>query len=295
MKTMVLATAVLGAALTQAGAGNGAPSPAEWREGPLTPDTVLAARRGDVLSVETWVGSLTVRVHGDEEVRISQGEGDGAVRVVRDGVRLRLSGRRPVSSGDLLVEVPRWMAVEVHSLALEVDIEGVDAPVGVQVLEGDLRFRDLAGGVRASTLSGGIQGSALEGDVVLSTLDGDIRVHGVRGRLSAEGTDGDLELEDVVGGEVRGVTVDGDVTFRGEIARGGSLMLSTHDGDVEARLPEGAEADVEVSTFDGGFQADFPVRTRAFQAGRPLRFVLGGGGVRVVLQSFDGDIRLLSW
>lgn len=295
MKTLALVTTVLGAALAQAGAADTGPAPGAWRSGPLTPDTVVAVRRGDVLSVETWMGSLTVRVNGEDEVRVSGGEEDEAVRVVKDGGRLRVSGRRPGSSGDLLLEVPRWMAVEVHSLSLEVDIEGVTGAVGIQVLEGDLRLRALVGGVRANTLSGGIHGWALEGDVALSTLDGDIRVQGARGRLSAQGTDGDLELDDVVGSEVRAVTVDGDVTFRGEISRGGSLTMATHDGDVQAWLPAGTEAEVEVSTFDGSFESAFPVRARAFQAGRPLRFMLGGGGARVVLQSFDGDIRLLSW
>lgn len=292
---LVLVLGTLGAVLPRAWGGADPTSLRSPHGVVLAPDTVIAVRRGDVLSVETWMGSLTVRVHGYDEVRVSEGAEEERVRVVRDGVRLRVSGRHPGSAGDLLVEVPQWMGVEVHSLSLDVDVEGVDGAVGIQVLEGDLRLRELAGDVRANTLSGEIQGWALEGDVVLSTLDGDIRVRGARGRMRAEGTDGDLTFDDVQAAEVRAVTVDGDVSFRGEISRGGALTLATHDGNVEAWLPAGTEADVEISTFDGSFESEFPVRTRAFQAGRPLRFTLGGGGARVVLQSFDGDIRLLSW
>lgn len=260
------------------------------------PDTVVPARRGDLLALETWQGSVTVRVTGEEELRVTGGGADRGVGVLRDGDALRVVARRPDASGDLFLEIPAWMAVRIHSLSLDVDMEGVAAPVEVQVLQGEFRLRDLSGGVRAHTLSGSVQAEGLSGDVSLTTLDGDIRVRGVRGRLVAEGTDGDLELEDVVGREVRGVTVDGEIRFAGDVPRGGTLTLATHDGDVTARLPAGTEAQVEVSTFDGSFESTFPVRAGGFQAGRPLRFPLGdGGGAQVVLQSFDGDIRLLSW
>jgi hypothetical protein len=89
--------------------------------------------------------------------------------------------------------------------------------------------------------------------------------------------------------------VDGDVFFRGRVGPGGSLSLTTHDGDVRAWLPADLGAEVEVSTFDGSFESDFAVRTGGFQAGKPLQFTVGSGSARVSLQSFDGDIRLLTW
>jgi len=120
----------------------------------------------------------------------------------------------------------------------------------------------------------------------LAVVHGIVTLHG--GSVRVESTDGELELLDVIGLQVTAITVEGDVTFEGEVEAGGMLSLTTHDGDVHATLPAGVGADVEVSTFDGDFESDFPVRTRGIRAGRPLTFTLGSGDRRVMLQSFDG-------
>lgn len=256
------------------------------------PDTVLPVRPGDVLSVETWAGSLTVRVVDGDQVRFTADGGSG-FPLARDGRTIRVGGERS-GERDLLVELPSWMELRVHSRSLEVDVTGLAGPVSVQLLEGGIRLRRLTGGVRAQTMSGVIAAWELEGETVLSSMEGGVRVRGAVGSVRVESADGDVTLEDIRGSEVAAATVEGDVLFRGEIATGGLLSLTTHDGDVQAWLPADAGARVEVSTFEGSFTSDFPVRTRGFRAGESLRFTVGEGGARVVLQSFDGDITLHS-
>lgn len=295
--SFVLAVALAGLPLVPRAPLTQDPAPPRMAVRELPADTVVEARSGDVLQVETWQGSLTVRVGDDGQVRLASTEDAEGVGIARSGRTLQLATPWRSNDGDLVLEIPAWMPVRVQSRSLDLDVTGVEGGVTVRVLEGDIRLRNVAGGVVAETLDGEIDGTRLAGDMTLSTLDGDVQLWEVRGgRVRVESTEGDLELEDVEGTEVSAVTVDGDVGFRGRILGAGSLTLAAHDGDVRAWLPRELQAQVEVSTFDGSFESDFPVRTGGFRAGRPLQFTVGGGGnTRVVLQSFDGDIRLLSW
>jgi DUF4097 and DUF4098 domain-containing protein YvlB len=298
MKRMSIPTLAMGVACLLPWPGRAAihqtgPSAGTWNPD-AAPDTVVEVRTGDHIAVETWRGSLTVRVGVDDEVRIAGWDRRDLPGLVRDGSELRLSGAGRDQSGDLVLAVPEWMPIRIHSQSLDVEVEGVIGGVTVEVLEGDLRLRRLAGPLEAATLDGEIEVTDVDGDVRLMAFDGDVQVRGVRGRVFVESADGDLELDDVEGPEVSATTVDGDVLFRGRVGPGGSLSLTTHDGDVRAWLPTDLGAQVEVSTFDGSFESDFVVRTRGFQAGKPLQFTVGSGSARVALQSFDGDIRLLT-
>ncbi|UCC26526.1 MAG: DUF4097 family beta strand repeat protein [Gemmatimonadales bacterium] len=261
----------------------------------LAPDTVVDVGMGDELVIETWRGSLTVRVGEDDEVRMAGGAGVETPGLARSGSVLRLVGAERRGSGDLVLTVPRWLPVRIHSRSLDVEVDGMGGGVTVEVLEGDLRLASVTGSVEASTLDGEIEVTDADGDLRLTALDGDVTLRRATGQVTVQSSDGDLELEEVEGAEVSAVTVDGDVVFRGGVTPGGVLSLSTHDGDVSAWLPAELGAEVEVSTFDGSFQSDYRVQTRSFRAGSPLHFTVGDGSARIVLQSFDGDIRLLTW
>lgn len=289
---------VVGLAVVLAGVGGTAlplaePTTRPPGSSPGTPDTTIAARPGDMLVAETVRGTLTVRVGDEGRVRVVDEDGESNAGLVREGNRIRVTALGGADV-DLVVEVPRGLAVLVRGHLLDVDVRGLEGRVEIHVFVGDLRLEDLAGGVVAETMNGEIDAQRLEGDVALTTMAGDVTLAGARGPVRVEGTDSELELFDVVGSRVTAVTVDGDVTFEGEVEAGGILSLTTHDGDVLATLPASVGAEVEVSTFDGEFESGFPVRTRGFQAGRPLTFTLGSGGRQVILRSFDGDIRLFS-
>lgn len=296
MKGRLFSVVGIGLALGVLGAP-GRPGPELLRPpaiGPSpVPDTVIASRPGDVLVTETLQGALTVRVGDQGWVRVVDADGDGGAGLMREGNRVRITARHP-NDVEFLVEVPREMAVQIRSRLLDADLRGLEGRVEVHVFVGDLRLQDLAGGVVAQTMSGEIDAEGLEGEVALTTMAGDVRLVRARGPVRVESADGELELLDVIGPRVTGITVEGDVTFEGEIGSGGTLSLTTHDGDVHATLPASVGADVEVATFDGDFESDFRVRTRGFRAGRPLTFTLGSGDRRVMLKSFDGDIRLFS-
>lgn len=259
----------------------------------MSRDTVVSVQRGDVLVSETLRGTLTVRSGGDDEVRLS-GDRDGEVRLVREGRNVRLQGLRGQPDVDLVLELPVWMPLRIRSREMDLSVTGLSAEVVVGVLQGDVRLEDLDGPVEARTVDGEMDARSTRGSMILNTNDGDVRVSGHRGELRVESTDGDLVLRDVMGPSISAFTLDGDVDFDGVVEGNGSLELSTHDGDVVAWVPGDVRADVEVSTFDGGFESEFPARTQGFRAGEPLRFQIGGGGARIALRSFSGDISIHS-
>jgi len=92
---------------------------------------------------------------------------------------------------------------------------------------------------------------------------------------------------------VRAETLDGNLTFTGNLARGGSYAFSVHDGDADITVPATAGALVRVATFDGEFTSDFRVTLQRYGGGGKFEFTLGDGSAQVDIAVFDGDIRLL--
>ena len=91
-------------------------------------------------------------------------------------------------------------------------------------------------------------------------------------------------------------TVNGDVRFEGPTADNGIYRVTTHNGDIRVSLGAQANATVFVRTFGGDFSSDFPVTLPDGMSNRDgnkrFNFTLGGGGARVELQSFQGDIHV---
>lgn len=259
-------------------------------------DTVVQARPGDRLVVRNLSGRITVRVRDGDEVHVRLGPSDqGAVGVTRDGSRIVLDdrdrkGRR--LARNLALEVPAWLDVDLRGTQLDVSVVGLRSAVSVSSIDGEMEIQDVEGEVTVSTVNGRILVSDVRGAVRAVSVDESIHLRHVVGAVAVVTINGDLILDDVDGMEVDAQTVDGDVEFDGPIHEGGVYTLITHDGEVTAAVPEGVSAVVSVSTFDGSFEAEFPVVLDRFRGGREMSFTLGNGGARIVLQAFDGDIRM---
>lgn len=278
--------------------GSAAPAvPGGVQAGPSVRSDTLRARPGDRLVLRNVAGRVHVRgVEGDLVRALPSSPPDeGGVVLSRSGDRIRLShrGRGDRSrERDLVIEAPVWLALDLRSDELEVTVEGLGADVSVRNVDGDLEVRDVEGTVTLWSVDGEIRITDVRGAVSARSVDGSIDVARVTGDVEVGSTDGDLRLVDVDAGRVDAQTVDGDIGFDGPLRAGGTYALVTHGGDVTAAIQEGVGVRVEVSTFDGSFEAAFPVTLERFRGGREMSFTLGDGGARLVLQAFDGDIRL---
>ena len=50
--------------------------------------------------------------------------------------------------------------------------------------------------------------------------------------------------------------------------------------------------DAVILSYEGDFESEFPVRAEGFRSGEALEFRVGTGGARLVVESYDGEVRL---
>ncbi len=263
---------------------------------PPVSDTTLSVRRGDVIVIQDFSGSLDVRTWNRAEVGIELEEPKGArFDVSRGGgrVEVRVSDRKGRSRNrEYLISVPTWLQVEIRGRDLDVTVRGLEAGLSVTTQEGDISIRDHFGTVVARSMDGLLEVSASRGRFELTSLDEDVSLFDVQGELFINANDGDIEMVDVDASTVIASTIDGDIDFSGIIHPDGRYELVTHDGDITFAVQSGAEANVSVATYDGEFETEFPIVLQRMESRRELSFDLGGGGARVRLRAFDGAIRL---
>lgn len=262
------------------------------------PDTTVELRRGDRVVVESLSGTVEVQAW-DRSALDLRGEADqGSDAVVR-----RVGDRVVVGSGDrkgrgLSVDVrlrlPPWVALEIQGRSLDVIVSGMASDTQVHTIEGDIYASDVSGSVTLASVEGRIEVENGRGRISARSRGGDVILRGVAGTVEAESGSGDLVLEDITATSVHAETLDGDLTFQGTLARGGTYRFSVHDGDADLVVPPGTGAHARVSTFDGEFVSDFPVTLHGYGGGGVFEFTMGDGGADLEIQVFDGEIRLRS-
>jgi hypothetical protein len=258
-------------------------------------DTVVQLQRGDRVVVTGLSGSVSIEAVPGSELGVTTGRRTDRVAVRRTGGRVlvtaegRDGGRRPI---DVSLRVPSWADIQVDGNDLDVSVRGGEGTVSVGTVDGDLLIEGTAGEVRATTIEGEIVARATRGPVVLSSHADDITVLGPRGPVEAGTLDGDIRVVDAVSASVRAETQSGDIDFAGAILSGGTYRFYLHSGDALLALPAELSARVRVSTFHGDFESDFPVVVTGFTSGRAFDFTVGGGDAEIVVEAFDGEIRL---
>jgi hypothetical protein len=161
---------------------------------------------------------------------------------------------RPEVTVELVVEVPRGVAVDLATVNGGIDADGLDAAVVA---------RSRNGGLAVTT----------RGAVDLATQNGGITLGGA-------------------GGQVRAVTDNGGV--RADLVgvpAGARIELTTTNGSVRVRVPRGFAADVTASTTHGSIDVA-GARPRGRRGGVRLDTRLGAGGRALVLRTVNGAIAL---
>jgi hypothetical protein len=261
------------------------------------PDTTIELRRGDTVVLSDVSGEVVVETWDRLELSV-QGEG-GDIRdlvVVRDGARVsvRSARRKGRTLGvDVRLRVPAWAALDLQGRKLDVAVAGTTADVRVRNVSGDIRVEDTSGTLELRSADGRIRVVNARGAVKAVSRGDDVTLVGVRGPVDIESGDGDLRMDDVESSSVRAETLDGDVTFSGTLAPGGTYTFSVHDGDARIAIPESPGAQVRVATFEGEFTSDFPVLLQGYSGGGRFEFTVGDGAARMEIEVFDGEIRLL--
>lgn len=256
----------------------------------------VTVARGARLDVGTGSVAVRVEIRGWDRDEVVVGGSDN-MRITREGTLVRV---RPVTTGraqtgrgqqtTYLISVPAWLPVTVDGSRASVVVEGVTADVSVETVNGSVRIRGSEGRVSAHSVQGTVTIEEARGPVEASSMQEDVRVSGATGDLQLEAVNGDIR---VVGGQLRDVlasSVNGSVDFESNVLPDGLYRLSTHNGRIRMTVQEGASATVTASTYVGEFRTTFPIAiTERTRNGRST-FVIGAGGARIEVSSFNGSI-----
>ena len=258
-------------------------------------DTTVAVRQGQRLDFSNFGGSVVVKTWRQNAIRVRANHSSRArIQVSTDGPRVSIEarGRHGRALVDYDILAPTWMAVSVQgSPESEVTIEGTEAEVSVETVEGAIRVVGGRGNISLHSVEGDVTLEGAQGHIEVNTVDGSIRLKNCTGDIRAETVDGDVMLEEIESADVSVGSVDGGISYAGTLKDGGRYRFQTHDGDLDIAVPERTNATVSVATFDGILDASFPLPLKGKTKHRSS-FTLGSGSARIELESFDGTIRL---
>lgn len=261
-------------------------------------DTTFAFEKGGSVDLGLVSGNIIVTGWNKPEVKIYATIETGYFDASFSNSRVRIQARsRRSKMGHQQIEISVPIGTEVHTSTVSgnIAVRGSAGMVQVNTVSGDIEVRDVADGadlhtvsgdMRAEGLRGRIRASTVSGDMELDNVNGDLRAKSVSGELNVRGTLSNLEFESVSGG----------FTFRGDVRPDGSYSASTHSGDVRVTLPGNLSANLDVKTFSGDLRTEFPLTLqpgeRVGRRGREMRTSINGGGPRISLSTFSGDITL---
>jgi len=260
-------------------------------------DTLVEVRQGDHLVIRDFQGTVHVEAWERSAFRAEVETKESVpFRIERAGRNLELrmaEGWRRNRGEDLRLILPTWMDLEIQGRELEAEIMDLAGDVTVRSLQGDLSFRNMSGRVEAYTVEGSIDALRLTGTARFRSGDDDLWVGSSSAELELETVDGDMRLEGIDARRVSARTTDGEIEFSGRVLPEGDYAFFSHSGDIVLRLAPPVDLDATMLTYDGEFESEFRVMARGFRSGEGLEFTLGSGGARLVMETFDGEIKLL--
>ncbi len=259
-------------------------------------DTTLTVKSGTRLSLENYMGSVTIEAWPRDAVRVHaehHRSTELSIDVSPGSLELGAEGHWGTpGSVDWHITVPAWMAVSVQGVGTDISAAGLQGELKLETVKGDINVTRCKS-VEANSVEGAVVVGGCGGRVDAASVNEGVRIRGCNGELKAESVNGDVILEDSPSPDVEASSVNGAVMSAGPFRDGGSYSFSAHNGDVVVALSEKTSASVSVSTWGGAFSSDFPVTSEEKRNKGLTRFTLGGGGASIELESFQGRIRVV--
>lgn len=265
-------------------------------------DTTFAFDKNGSLSLSTTNGDIVVTGWSRNEIRVRATSENDNIRFTASSARVTLDvgGARRGSDTRFEVTVPYGVRVNAQTQSGDIRVRGTRGAVELHAQNGDIDVDDVATRLDISSLSGDIAARNVNGDCQVNTVSGEVRLIDVRGSVDASTVSGDIDLRGVVAKLVRAKTTSGGVNFEGTIDPSGRYELLSHSGDVGLRIPRDASAQLTVSTWSGSIDSQFPITLRpgeqsiGLEKSKRFTFDIGGGGARITVEVFSGDITISS-
>ena len=263
-------------------------------------DTTYAFSRDGLVDASQIAGDITVTTwdRADVRVRAYAERGRVVADLSRNQVRLRVEssgGRNGIGDSRFEVTVPRGTRVLAASVSGDVRVSGTQAEVEARSTSGDVTVSESAGLTSVTSVSGDVTVGEVNGDLTVKSVSGDLDVRGVRGDVRANTVSGEVMLQGLRSRNVTAKTTSGEIAFDGELARDGRYEFTSHSGDVTLVMADATGIDLSLRTFSGELESDFPVTLGGrgtSVSSRSMDFSLSGGGARVSVETFSGDVLL---
>jgi len=260
------------------------------------------------IDIENLKGRIQVRAWDKRQVHVSGSLGKGVEQLVIEGdaqhltvhVRYpRRSSDRNTEPTDLILDVPRGVALEIDGVSADIsvmgtagsslDIESVSGDVTVGAAPREASIDSVSGDVRAMLHSQNVDVESVSGDIVLrGRLNGEIDVETVSGNVTI-----DSQRQQVR--RVSFASVSGDADIRVALANGGSIKTESVSGDTTLHLPKSLSARVRGESFSGDLAIPGAnvIKTK-YGPGSSVehRYGSGSGSGEITIENFSGDTEL---
>jgi DUF4097 and DUF4098 domain-containing protein YvlB len=183
------------------------------------------------------------------------------------------------------------MKLELSGVNTDIDVEDSRGEVRVETIQGDITLKGSQGFASLSSIQGEINAQGVRGRIEASSVNQGVRLVNVVGPIFAESVNGGIVIEAAESDSVEASTVNGPVTFEGQVNDVGYYRFATHNGCIDIAMPEKSNATLSLSTFSGGIDSSFPVTLKKIKSKR-FQTTLGTGRARFEVESFQGTIFL---
>lgn len=230
----------------------------------------------------------TMTLSGDAEFVVSPG---------KQGAKVSIWGAaNGTARGDLVVRVPRKSQVWIKTQ---------EASVSVSEFEGGLDIFTFGGSVEVTGRPREVYAESMGGDINLSVTTRSVRIKTGAGNITVRGGIDDASVASVSGAifivdarikQALFESIEGKISYQGELLTPGRLEFTNHAGDVELVLSPKVSGEFSISTIEGTFRDEFGVRLRygvGKLKGKEFSFTIGRvPDNEVSIRTFKGHVIL---
>jgi DUF4097 and DUF4098 domain-containing protein YvlB len=265
--------------------------------------TVDASADGHV-DVSNIAGSVKVTGWSQNAVKVTGTLGRNVEELIveRDGDKVFIKVKVPKRGGRgidsvLNINVPQNSSIDIGTVSADIDVIDVTGEQGLHTVSGDVNTEHTGADIEAESVSGDVEvtGDNAGGEVRGSSVSGDVRLFRIGGSVKVESVSGDVAVDEGSFDRANLETVTGELSFEGELRKGGKLTVDTVNGDVDVEFSGDVSAKFDVDTFNGDIRNCFgpkAERTSKHAPGWELEFTEGGGDSRVSISTLNGDVSI---
>ncbi|MEO8293979.1 MAG: DUF4097 family beta strand repeat-containing protein [Gemmatimonadota bacterium] len=263
---------------------------------PQQSDTTISVTTGTRLEIENPGGEIIIHAWARNQVQIKARHSSRTfVTIQSTGSVLNIganSRRGPANIVDYDISAPAWMALSLKGMYSDITIDGTQAEVKAETLNGNIVVKGGTGSLNLHSVQGSISVSGSRGRLELNSVSEGITVVDAEGDITAETISGNIDLRRVRSKSVELGTLSGEILYDGTFQEGGQYSFVSHSGDIMMGVPDGASATFNIATLDGDVETALPVQGMEHPTKRRTTFRLGGGSARVDIESFNGNVKV---